>query len=90
MELKSKRERLVRSMDAYEFGVMINGEWVQYGYDSDTQTLHLFGGEFSVTFPENKFGKFSRKQAEQDLVENYEKYKYENLDFTYRAWGYYD
>lgn len=77
-------------MNAYEFGVMINGEWIQYGYDYDTQTLHLFGGEFSVTFPKKNFGTITREQAEQDLVRNYEQYKHDNLMAFYRAWGYFD
>lgn len=77
-------------MDAYKYSVLINGESVNYGYDPKKQTLALFGGSFYVTFPIEKYGKMTRKQAEKDLIENYQQYRDEDLIATYQAWGYYD
>ena len=77
-------------MNAYKYKVMIDGNEVFYGYDPIKQTLALFGGSYYIAFPVEKFGKMTRKQAENDLIKNYQQYKNEDLEATYRAWGYYD
>ena len=72
-------------IDPYEFTVDIGTDVVEFGFDYDRE-LVLFGGSYSVTFPQ----KMTMDEILEDIKKNYADYKQDDLMATYRAWGYYD
>ena len=71
--------------DPYKYKVDIGTDLVYFGFDGKRE-LALFGGSFFVTYPQV----ITLKDVEEDIKENYQRYKDEDLQFTYQAWGYYD
>ena len=73
-------------MDYYEHSVIVNGNEVRFGFSPEDNQIGLFGGSFMVKFPKP----MTLAEVEADIIENYDKYKAEDMEFFYRANGFYD
>lgn len=72
-------------IDPHKYFVDVDGKEVFFGFNGINE-IALFGGSYFITYPEN----MTLEAVKQDIIDNYSDYQADQLESTYRAWGYYD